>query len=246
MKCRIVLYTEGKSELIFVYHLLFNIFDPDKLAIKTIELLSDDNFQMTSPSDYMGSNPNCEFTLINVGGGERVMSLIKQNAINMINSGHDYICGLKDMYCQQYDQLSNGTIDQNLTDKFIQNHQSELNTLNNISKILIFFAVMELEAWYLGFTKTVCKIGLSETKINPILQSKYKKNITEIDPELLFYKPKTLLKEIYKQVNNKNYDEVGFAYQIGKNIDLSDFSNLYTTNKLLHFRKFYDFLKTIK
>lgn len=245
MKCRIVLYTEGKSELVFVYHLLFNIFDPDKLAIKTIELFSDANFQMTNPADHTGSIPDFEFTLINVGGGERVMSLIKQNAITMINGGHDYICGLKDMYCQQYDQLSNGKLNKNLTDKFIQNHQSELNALNNTSKIIIFFAVMELEAWYFGFIKILSKIGLSETKINLVLQSKYKKNIAEIDPELLFYKPKTLLKEIYKQANNKNYDEVGFAYQIGKNIDLSDLSNLYTTNKLSHFRKFYDFLKSL-
>lgn len=104
MKRRIVLYVEGKSELVFVYYLLFNIFDPDELVIKTIELFSDDNFRKTNLPEHTGLNSNYEFTLINVVEGERVMSQIKENAINMNRMNrYDYICGLKDMYCQQYD-----------------------------------------------------------------------------------------------------------------------------------------------
>lgn len=245
MRCRIVLYTEGKSELIFVYHLLFSIFNADKLSIRTIELLSDDNFRTTEPFDHKGATPDCEFTLINVGGGERVMTLIKQNASNMINSGQNYICGLKDMYCQQYDDLSHGNINQNLTKKFVQNHQSEINTLNTNSKVSIFFAVMELEAWYFCLIKTLSKIGITEQSINSVINSKYQKNINIVDPESLFFKPKTLLKEICYKVNNKNYDEVGFAFKIGKNLDSSDINAIYSTSKLSHFRKFYDFLKSL-
>lgn len=246
MKCRTVIYTEGKSELIFIYNLLFKIFSADKFTVKTLELLTSDNFKPSSQPDHVMPYADYEFLIMSVEGGERVMSEIKQNANSMLNKGFYYICGLKDMYCQRYDQLSSGKIDINTTNKFVQDHQSELAPLNNSSKIIVFFAVMELEAWYLCFIKALNKIGLTENKINPILKSKINKTLDEIDPEVLFFKPSKILKDIYKQLENKNYDKVSFSYKLCKYLDLDDINAIYSKNRLLYFRKFYDFLKSLQ
>lgn len=105
---------------------------------------------------------------------------------------------------------------------------------------------MELEAWYLCFIKTLNKIGLKQNYIDKLIESEYKSSLNLLDPEKTFYRPKTVLKQIYEKIKNKSYDEVKFSYQISKSIDLADISNICSTNKLSYFRKFYNFLKSFK
>ena len=72
MKCKIVIYTEGKSELIFIYYLLFKIFSPNKFTVKTLELLTSDNFKSSSPNHII-LNADYEFLIMNVEGGESIL-----------------------------------------------------------------------------------------------------------------------------------------------------------------------------
>lgn len=118
MKCKIVLFVEGRSELIFVYYLLFHIFSADDLIIKPYELLTPNNFSPPIVPEHKGQNPKIEFWILNVNGGELVLTKIKENAINWLDKNYTYVCGLRDMFSKTYDQLSKGKINPMVTKKY--------------------------------------------------------------------------------------------------------------------------------
>lgn len=104
---------------------------------------------------------------------------------------------------------------------------------------------MELEAWYFAFYKALERIGLDLIKIDKLIKPKYKTSLTSLDPETTFFKPKTDLKEIFKQITNKNFNETSFSFKFSKQITNDDIKNVVSSSNVSHFRKFYNFLKSL-
>lgn len=183
---RFAILTEGQSELIFVRELLLRIVDASKMSLQCLELLS--HRLSDVEFEHKCAEPKVFFLLVDVHGDEGVLSSIKERETNLIDKGgYERIIGLRDMYCEQYQKKSPAKIDDRVSEMIMRNCESVIQNMRYRHRIKVFFAVMELEAWFLGM------YNLFE-RINSLLGLDYIRKHTGIDlkekdPETEFYRP---------------------------------------------------------
>lgn len=238
---KVALFIEGKSGLIFVYNLLQKIFDPSFIAIDCLKIETDNNLKKSHYS-HVVSSPKIKFLLIEVGGDEKVLSVMVNRAKGMLGQGFQFVWGLRDMFSDVYDKQSSGRIDSALMGKILKKTREALDLVARSPQTHLFFSVMELEAWYLGFYHVLERIGLDIRKINKVLR----KDIRAIDPEKEFFKPKRELSTICQRIWGKKYNEVRFSYKISKEIKITDINELAEGGKIFHFRVFFEHLKLLE
>ncbi len=132
----VVIFTEGKGEVIFTRHILTQVVGYDKLSFECLELLSD----KVRPAGWIHRNPNAliNFVIINVGTDERVISEIEARYKGYMARGFDVI-GLRDMFCENYErklrkinQVDN-VIDDNVNASFIQDINNRILRMGNVA-----------------------------------------------------------------------------------------------------------------
>lgn len=197
---KIVVFTEGRGELIFIRHLLIQIVGYEHLSFQCFDLISD-TYRKVS---YTLDNPNAliYFEIINVGTDTRVLSSITKYHNRYIELGYDII-GLRDMYSEEYKKKS-GVINQDVSSYFQDLVKDYLNKLNNPERIHFFFAVMELEAWFLGLYKIL-------ERVNPLLNVENIRvqlgfDLEAVDPETNFFHPAIKFAQVLN-LANINYDK---------------------------------------
>jgi hypothetical protein len=187
---KIVVFTEGRGELIFMRHLLLQMVGNGRLSIQCLELHSD----QLRPASYQLSvdNPSVYSVIISVGTDEKVLSEIVEQYQGYLDKGFQII-GIRDMYSKQYEERlrlinheNNETIAE-VNNYFIDKARKIINSLDNHLSIHLFFAIMELEAWFLGMYDTLERINpaLTADRINNELGF----DLRVIDPETSFFHP---------------------------------------------------------
>lgn len=231
---KIALFVEGRSELIFVKELLLKISNYSKIKIDCFKVLTDNNF---ANDDFSYSSPpvKVKVLLINVGSDQKVASAIRSRAKGLLTQGYTTIWGLRDMYSEEYDRQSGGKIDNKTTTKTITSVSNVFSNDGLSKHVKIFFSMMELEAWFLGFCNALNALGFSADAIKKVIG----KDLTTIDPETEFFKPKTTLSCICKAIWGKNYDEAGFARKISTEIQLKEMEDLAKSGRISHFCIFF-------
>ena len=196
--------------------------------------------------DFNYSNPNAEvsFLIINVGQDEKVLSFIKEREQSLLSKGYEKIIGLRDMYSEEYMKRSPDEINDGVINTFIDGWNSTIQNMNNPSKIILYIAVMELEAWFLAMYNIY-------ERINPVLNIEYIESelgfdLACIDPQSEFLRPATVVNKILQLVGfqyNKKEHEVE---KICSMIDIDDISIILEGGKCRNFKDFYEeLLKTI-
>ena len=137
MTKKVALFVEGKSELIFVKHLLQEISRYSRIKIDCFKILTDNNL-INEDYPYCSPPVKVEILLVEVGGDRKVASAIKDRANGLFSRGFRKIWGLRDMYSEAYDRQSNGKIDKAVTDKEIASAR--------VSQNLIFRPQLKLES----------------------------------------------------------------------------------------------------
>lgn len=235
----VVFFLEGKSEVIFIRKVLISIFPTDiKITIQRIGI--NESFEDV----YSSYQIHCEharihFILYDAANDIRVLSIIRSNAPAMLSKGY-YVYGLRDMFSSVYSEESNGKINNAVTNKTIQSIEGNLQTIynGNDNRLKMFFSVMEIEAWYLGLTTVLSLMGIDINKAGQILSL----DLLTIDPEKIFFKPKTKLKLIYENITSNNYDEVKFANKMCKYLTKEHLELMSNSGKNSHFKKLYSTL----
>jgi hypothetical protein len=236
---RIAIFTEGKAERIFVRECLFRLFDPAKISFECYELLAHNLH--AAPYVYPDvPNPHAElfFMIVDCHGDEGVLSTIKEREHNLIGRGYDAILGLRDMYCDAYHKLAHGSIKDRVSKRLIQIHVAEIQRMNHYDKIKLYYAIMELEAWFLGMYDLF-------QKIDPILTTDYIEqklgiDLKSIDPQLSFYRPSEELNSVLalcgRQYQKKESEIEGLCAKI----ELKDLDDVIISNRCRSFREFRD------
>lgn len=192
---KIAIFLEGHTETIFVKQMLLLGHDW-AVDIECNQLLSGGDW---GSANFDHKFPNAEFhyRLICVGNDSIVLRSILQRESYLYEAGYTVIIGLRDMYCQQYDDDCK-EINRELIRKFIDTTKQSINsTAANPACISFCYSIMEIESWMIGlnvFHKIHNK--LTEGKINAIL----KIDINSRDPEIKLYRPSTQLAHIYGSV----------------------------------------------
>jgi hypothetical protein len=239
---KIAIFTEGQTERILVRESLLRIFDLSTISFECYELISKE-YKVVKYRYPAVDNPkaNIFFLIVDAHGDGGVLTAIKDREINLVERGKfDTIIGLRDLYCDVYQKLSRGKINQKISDQLIQGHVSVINQLTYHDKIKIHYGIMEVEAWIIAMENLF-------QKINPVLTPEFIKqklglDLKRIDPQTTFYKPSDMLDSILCLVGKDYKKKEHELESICAKFDISDFNGVIGQNKC---HAFWDFYKTI-
>jgi len=238
---KIAIFVEGQTELIFIREFILKIFEYQNVNIECRTLFSDSNFLKAEYDFPETPNDDAEyhFQIINVGNDNSVISRILKREKQMWNAGYIKIIGLRDMYSKAYREITRN-IDENVINEFILTHQNTINQkTDNPNNISFCFAVMETEAWFLGFNRFE-QIDIRLT--NQYIMENLGFDLNSIDPEISFFHPAYIISQIYQLVG-KDYDKhKGDIEAIAKKIMKNDYDDLYLKEKCKSFKEFYNIL----
>jgi hypothetical protein len=238
---KIAIFTEGQTELFFVKYLLLNVLNIEKISLECFYL----HRERTSPYGYYYDckNDNAEiyFMIFDIKGDTKLLSAIKDREKGLFEAKYEKIIGLRDMFSEEYRRLS-GTIDARINEQFISGFYETIGRMSDPSRISLFVAIMEIEAWFLSMYKIFKKI---DTRITPeFIKSHEICDLINDDPETnqKFFHPTQRMKEIYSLVNME-YDKKRFcAENFTRNIDIEIVREALGSNKCSKLR---DFLREI-
>ncbi len=239
---KIAIFTEGQTESIFTRHLLLNIVDASKMCLDCIELLK---HKPTEKSfSHQCPEPEVYFLIVDAHGDAGVVSAIREREKELLsNSGYEKIIGIRDLYCRVYKELSPGKINDEVSSKIIEGISRTISFMVNHEKIEVFYAVMEIEAWFLAMYRLMKKINSLLTIEYIHQQLKY--DIKKIDPQISFYKPSEELRKVLKLCNinyDKKKDEVE---SIMSKISVEDYRDAVEGNRTENFGIFYNEIKRL-
>lgn len=239
---KFAIFTEGQSELIFVRELLLRYVDASKMWLLCQELLShrysDVGFEYKCPK------PEIFILLVDVHGDEGVLSSIKEREKGLIDNGRfERIIGLRDMHCELYLKKSPDKINVIVSEMIVQNSRLVIQNMCYSDKIKVCFAVMELEAWFLGMYNLF-------KRINPILNIDYIRKHTgidlkEIDPEKIFYQPSREVNTILNLCGMEYKKKKREVENIARNMTANDFGDARENNRCEHLDEFITEIKGI-
>ena len=219
---KFAIIAEGQSELIFIRSLLYRIMDCSKICFECLRLYAGKTKQIP----FKFSNPNAEisFLIINVGQDEKVLSFIKEREQNFLRSGFEKIIGLRDMYSEEYMKMSPNLINDDISNAFINGWNSTIQDMSEPSKIKLYVAIMELEAWLLAMYHIFERINTNLSV--EFIEKELGFNLTSIDPQSIFIKPSEIIDKIFQlvgsQYNKKEHD----VEMICSKIEADDISNV--------------------
>jgi len=230
---KIIVFTEGRSELIFVRHALIQFIGYEHLSLKCFDLVSDRYREI--PHKLENSNALIYFEIINVGMDERVLSVIGEYCKKYIDLGFDII-GLRDMYSERYKKRSH-QIDPRVNDYFQNITNEYIQHLERPEKIHFFFAIMEFEAWLIGLYHIFERLDASLTPDS--IRNQLGFDLENTDPENIFFHPAVTFAQILNIANIK-YDKHGAEIEsIISRINVDDIVRLVESNRCNSFALFF-------
>lgn len=191
---KVAIFVEGQSELILTKEFLLTMHEYCDVRIECHALLCD----VTKDVDYSfgTSDASHHYMIINVGNDNSVLSNMKSRINGLYKKGFDKVVGLRDMYSETYLKKNNNrrTINPELIKLFMESSQEEINGMAYAERIKFCWAIMEVEAWFLGMKH------LFES-VNPVLTSDYIKSqlgydLEKSDPETTYCHPAKVVGEI--------------------------------------------------
>ncbi len=232
----IAIFAEGLTEQVFVREFLLRIFDPAKLSFECLELKA--HRYSAVPYKYPNPDAAIHFMILDVHGDEGVLSSIKEREKELIEKRrYDRIIGIRDMYTAAYVKRSPGRIKDSVTKDFIRNHNEIIRNMTYPERISFHFAIMEVEAWFLGMYNLF-------NRIDPILTADYIReklgiDLIATDPQKEFYKPSqqvSTICELCGRSYSKKRDEVE---SVCRKMKSEDFENAKENGRCQCFAELY-------
>ena len=223
-------------ERIFIRELLIKALDPSKLSFECYELLARRPF--SAPYTYGDPHAEIHFMIIDVHGDEGVLTTIKERERSLIEGeGYNRIIGLRDMYSEAYVKLSPEVIDGDVSNEFIRKYNLTIQKMTKSSRIKLFFAIMEVEAWFLGMYNLFGKIDSMLTSAH--IEEKLNIDLRSVDPQSEFYRPSEivhLILELCGRGYGKKEDEIE---SICRAMSMEDYDDARKSDRCKSFDDFY-------
>ena len=178
------------------------------------------------------------FFIVDAHGDKGVLSAIREREKDLIQKGgYEKIIGLRDMYSEEYKKLSPGAINDSITRKLIQSYNLTIQDMTYSTKIKLYLAIMEIEAWFLAmyniFERIDTKLTVGKIKQNLDI------DLMTVDPQRAFFKPAEQIDDIF-QLCERRYDKKkGDAENICSKMVPADFDNATENNRCECFDAFY-------
>lgn len=232
---KVAVFVEGQAELILVRELLLKMYDYQNVGINCYNLISN-KLQYTPYPHGDETLPNY-YMIINVGNDNSVLSSMISRFEGLHKKGFTKIIGLRDVYGDVYKKHNNGSknINSELIEKLKNAAQNEIDTKNLSQYIKLHFAIMEVEAWFIGFNifeRIDAKLS------NDFIKSKLNYDLEENDPEITYYHPAKIMGDIYGLIGSKYDKHQSDVSALVSCLEKADFMNLIKSIKCSTFTSF--------
>lgn len=232
---KVAIFTEGQTEQIFVRYLVGVALGWDKISIKCLRLC--DGQMSLGGMDLYNQNADVHFQIIDVGGDERVLSVIKDRERLLVKQGFKQVIGLRDMYSEAYVKRADRKVANDVIQAFIEGAQQTVQQMNSPGKIALHFAIMEVEAWFLGMCKVFERIDAKLTA--QYIAQELRFNLDKIDPQEGFLRPSDKVNQILHLVGRKYGKSRGDVEAICRGIEQSDVQAMLASGRCQSFRGLY-------
>ncbi len=233
---KIAIFVEGQTELIFVREYLLKQFEYQGIDLECRNLFKDEKIQ-SAEYDFSNDEAETHFQIINVGSDVNVLPRILNREQLLWNAGYERIIGLRDVYSDEYieEMGQPRRIIPEIVLEFIKgaNETIEQKSIKP-QNIKFHFAIMELEAWFLGIPKLWERKGIS----NQSIKEKIGFDLSTIDPENFFLHPAEIIKDILKIINEPYRKQASEVESLVSYIEKQDFEDLQNSQKCNSFREF--------
>jgi len=236
---KFAIFVEGQTELIAVREFLLKAYN-FVLKIECRTLFKSGKLRKAE-YDYTNPSARFYFQILNIGNDKAVVKRILEREKNMWKAGYEKIIGLRDMYSQAYKEESR-SIDNDVTQRFINGANETLtDKASHPEKIVICFAIMEVEAWFIAMYKLFEKIDKRLT--SEYIKDKIGIDLETVNPETAFFHPANQMVKIYELVGKKYDKHKGDIEAIASHLKNQDYSDLLASAKCNSFNHFYCALK---
>lgn len=239
---RIAIFVEGQADQIFIRCLLPTILDLSRLSFTCVKLYA--NQMQKVPYNYNVGQSHVEvhFLIVDAANDRKVLSAIKEREQHLFAKGYDKVFGLRDMYSDEYCKHSN-KIQDAVTSKFINGVSQSVSLMSCPEKIHFHFAIMELEAWFLGMYSIFQKI--KSTLDTHYIEERVGYDLSEIDPQTRFFKPATELDRILRLPSLRYRKHSHDVNSILSGMDRTDCETAVENGRCQSFDCFYSELQSV-
>jgi len=210
---KIALFVEGQTDAIFISEMIRHIFGENKSDVIVQNMQSTYN-KLQIDTFITSANKQYYFLICDCGADDNVKSKIKDDYQKLLQAGFVYIIGLQDLYNPQRRKRG-------INDNMFRNNIN--NDLLQIIPTRIFFAIQEIEAWFIAEETHYKRISSTLTMevVNSIAGIDIEKEDTEKIPH-----PAVVLGKIYLAGGRKHgYSKNQFV--VKDIVYKLDFYNLY-------------------
>jgi hypothetical protein len=237
---KVAIFVEGQTELIFVRESLLRLWEYQNIQLECRTLFTDHQYNHAE-YDYINPSAGFHFEIINVGNDNAVVPRILSREKYLWNQGFELILGLRDMYSKDYRELNSkspGKINSELIQKFTDGAASTVNGKSSRpERIFIHFAIMEVEAWFLGMYQYLERHH--EALTSDHLLKEIGLSLENCDPETEIYHPTTTLDSIYQLVGERYGKSRSEIEAILSLVEKDDLLALAASGKCASFARFY-------
>lgn len=233
---KIAIFVEGQTELIVVREFLLRKYNYT-VNIECLSLYTEGNLRAV---EYPFSNPDATvfYRIINIGNDQKVLSAIIEREKSLFNEGYDRIVGLRDMYSRMYRERST-EINRDLNDEFIAiAEEAKANRTSRPNNIILCFAIMEIESWFLALHDIFQRIHANLTVANIIQNLNI--DLETINPEIQVFHPANEIGRIYNLAGMSYDKRKGDIEAICSKLTVDDYEYLYASSKCGSFNIFVD------
>jgi len=198
MRRRIAVFTEGQTEQVLVRHIVLRVVDNSKLGFLCLRISGKQHERV--PYSYGDENSETYIVMLNVGNDESVITAVQDRKQGLTKKGFQIIA-LRDIYSEEYLRQAGRCMKQSVVEKMIRSKEEQFDKSTYGSQASLHFAVMEVEAWYLGMYELLEKIHSTLTA--DFVESKTGLKLADLDPQSKFVHPSSVLDSLLRLVGDK-------------------------------------------
>lgn len=237
---KVAVFVEGQTELVFVRDFLRNwyAYDETVLGFDCVTLFGND--MKTVPFSCGTEESENYYLIVNIGNDRSVLSKMLGRMSSLQERGYVLVVGLRDMYSKQYRELcGNNSIDTKLIKEIKGAANKEIVDGGGEGFLDLHFAIMEVEAWFIGMSHFLLEI---DNNLTPDYIFEHTGIDVGMDPEQTLFHPAAELSKIYQSVG-KSYDKhLSDISAITAALSDDDYLKIFTSDRCPSFKNFAEVL----
>ena len=230
---RLAVFTEGQTEQVLVRHIVGRVVDHSDLGFDCLRISGTRHERV--PFRYGDTSRQIYILLFNVGNDESVITAVRDRKQGLAEKGYEIIA-LRDIYSENYLRQAGRCVNQSVVEKMIRSMEKQFGRSTRGSMASLHFAVMEVEAWYLGMYELLEEIH--STLSVDFVESKTGLKLANLDPQSEFVHPSSFLDSLLRLVGDKYKKDRKDAERFASRVTLEHLQTATGGGRCSHLKQF--------